>query len=350
MIQIIGVGLLCSVILGFVVQRGRFCLSDGFKKMYITQDNRIFHALLVVITIQAIAVHSLREFGILQFNVGSYSWVAVVIGSFVFGIGLILAGGCIMGTCYRAAEGRMGSWIALSFYLVTCAVMRTDLLSPLNKKIQGIQVKDNSIANTFDLNVWFLITLLLVITTLSIYQQGKKPKVAIPVIKQQRTALAYHLFEKRWQPFFTAILLGGILIITWLVSGESGYLARLGTPLLATNSTLYLVNEMNVNWEGLLVLSFVVGSFIAAKVSGEFRLRIPSKNVILSCLCGGILMGVGASLAGGSSIGNGLIQTALFTWQGWISLLFMILGAWTATYIVYIRPSLKKQLAAIQIN
>lgn len=37
-------------------------------------------------------------------------------------------------------------------------------------------------------------------------------------------------------------------------------------------------------------------------------------------------MGVGAALAGGCTIGNSLVQTALFSWQGWIALLFTFLG------------------------
>lgn len=36
-------------------------------------------------------------------------------------------------------------------------------------------------------------------------------------------------------------------------------------------------------------------------------------------------MGFGASIAGGCSIGNGLVMTAMMTWQGWIGLVFMIL-------------------------
>ena len=52
----------------------------------------------------------------------------------------------------------------------------------------------------------------------------------------------------------------------------------------------------------------------------------------------GILMGIGATLAGGCSIGNGLVETAFFSWQGWVSLPLMLLGTWVAAYFTIIRP------------
>ncbi|EPT9963828.1 YeeE/YedE thiosulfate transporter family protein, partial [Shigella flexneri] len=54
--------------------------------------------------------------------------------------------------------------------------------------------------------------------------------------------------------------------------------------------------------------------------------------------------------AGGCSIGNGLVMTAMMTWQGWIGLVFMILGVWTASWLVYVRPQRKARLATAAAN
>ncbi|MBQ0138538.1 MAG: YeeE/YedE family protein [Kurthia sp.] len=344
MTEMIITGLLCGAVLGFVLQRGRFCLTGGFRDMYLTKDNRMFYALLLAIAIQAVGVYALIQFGVLQFAAGTYSWVAVVIGSFVFGIGIIFAGGCATGTWYRAAEGLIGSWIALIFYMITSAVMKTGILLPVNEKLQGIQVKDNSMANTFGVSVWLLIALLVVIVAIIMYNQWKKPKVFIPKMKPKRTGLAYHLLERRWHPFFTASLVGIIAIVAWVLSENTGRMAGLGITTPTANILQYLVlgDSSFLNWGVFLVLGLFIGSFIAAKASGEFRLRVPAPKTIVYSLCGGVLMGFGASLAGGCSIGNGLVQTAMFTWQGWISLLFMIFGVWTASYFVFVRPAAKK--------
>lgn len=96
-----------------------------------------------------------------------------------------------------------------------------------------------------------------------------------------------------------------------------------------------------MNWGVFLVLGILLGSFIAAKGSREFRFRVPDAGTAVSSFIGGVLMGVGASLASGCTIGNGLVMTAMMTWQGWVALLFMILGTWTASYFIFVRPRVK---------
>jgi len=35
-------GLLCGILLGFVMQRGRFCITGAFRDMYVTKNNKMF--------------------------------------------------------------------------------------------------------------------------------------------------------------------------------------------------------------------------------------------------------------------------------------------------------------------
>jgi preprotein translocase subunit YajC len=37
-------------------------------------------------------------------------------------------------------------------------------------------------------------------------------------------------------------------------------------------------------------------------------------------------------------------MTAMMTWQGWIGLVFMILGVWSASWMLYVRPQRKAKL------
>ncbi|MEJ7228425.1 YeeE/YedE family protein, partial [Staphylococcus epidermidis] len=73
-----------------------------------------------------------------------------------------------------------------------------------------------------------------------------------------------------------------------------------------------------IDWGVFLVLGIFLGSYIAAKGSKEFRWRLPDIKTIRNSAIGGIFMGFGASVAGGCSIGNGLVETATMSWQGWI--------------------------------
>ncbi|KMK74832.1 membrane protein [Alkalihalobacillus pseudalcaliphilus] len=337
-------GLILGALLGFVMQRGRFCLTGGFRDMFISKDNRMFYALLIAIAVHAVGIYILIGTGFVQFSAGEFSWLGVVIGSFIFGIGIILAGGCATGTWYRAGEGLIGSWIALATYMLMAAIMRTGPLAPVNNSVSEVTLPSNSLEESTGISVWVFVAVLLAVVTWILVREFKKPKVAIPSLKPKRTGLAHLLFEKRWHPFFTATLIGVIAIAAWPISQVTGRMFGLGITTPSANILQFAVTaDMSfINWGVFLVLGIFIGSFIAAKASREFRFRMPDVKTGISSASGGLMMGFGASLAGGCSIGNGLVMTAMMTWQGWTALLFMILGTWTASYFVFIRPMKKK--------
>ena len=99
------------------------------------------------------------------------------------------------------------------------------------------------------------------------------------------------------------------------------------------------------SWGTLLVLGILVGSYIAAKVAGEFRIRVPDGRTSVRAIIGGIGMGVGASLAGGCTVGNGMVQTSLFSYQGWVAMAFIALGVFVGAKL-WLKPSGVKQGAA----
>lgn len=86
----------------------------------------------------------------------------------------------------------------------------------------------------------------------------------------------------------------------------------------------------------MLVFGILLGSYVAAKASGEFRVRVPSAQVAVRSVTGGALMGVGAALAGGCTIGNAMVETAQFSYQGWLSFAFMLLGTGAAAKVYII--------------
>ncbi|EFP9850334.1 transport protein YeeE [Escherichia coli] len=345
-------GLICGALLGFVMQRGRFCLTGGFRDMYIAKNNRMFYALLIAISAQSVGVFALIQAGLLTYEAGAFPWLGTVIGGYLFGLGIVLAGGCATGAWYRAGEGLIGSWIALFTYMVMSAVMRSPHASGLNQTLQHYTTEHNSIAETFNLSVWPLVTVLLVITLWVVMKELKKPKLKVATLPPRRTGIAHILFEKRWHPFVTAVLIGLIALLAWPLSEATGRMFGLGVTSPTANILQFLVagDVKYINWGVFLVLGIFVEAFIAAKASREFRVRAADAQTTLRSGLGGVLMGFGASIAGGCSIGNGLVMTAMMTWQGWIGLVFMILGVWTASWLVYVRPQRKARLATAAAN
>ena len=87
-----------------------------------------------------------------------------------------------------------------------------------------------------------------------------------------------------------------------------------------------------------MVIGIIIGACIAAYSADELKLRVPPWKTLLKTFGGGLLMGFGAVTSGGCNIGHilsGVPQLAISSIFGGI---FIVLGAWTASYFLFIRP------------
>lgn len=173
---------------------------------------------------------------------------------------------------------------------------------------------------------------------------ARGPQFALPA---RRTGVAHLLLEKRWNPLATGAVVGIVAAAAWPLSWATGREDGLGitTPSANLIGVIVTGDTSRFDWGVLLVLGILLGSYIAAKASGEFRVRVPDATIIIRSILGGLLMGVGAAWAGGCSIGNALVQTSLLSWQGWIALVFQILGVGAAAWVLLIRPRQKRRAA-----
>ncbi|MGQ0286187.1 YeeE/YedE family protein [Pasteurellaceae bacterium 22721_9_1] len=332
---------LIGSLLGFVFQRSRFCLTGGFRDMYIAKNNRMFYALLIAICVQSIGVISLMELGYIGSPYKDFSVVSIIIGSIIFGMSIVLASGCATGTWYHAGEGLISSWVALIMYMISAAMMRLGALNPIQKSMgQYVKINDN-LAASLGISVWWLVGLLTVITLFLVYKTLSKPQLKVATLPPRYTGLRHYLFEKRYHPFVAAIFIGLLAFAAWVANSMNGKTAGLGITGPSANIISFLVtgDEKKINWGVFLVLGIMFGAYIAAKGSHEFKWRMPDLRTLRNSVIGGLLMGVGASLAGGCTIGNGLTATAVMSTKGWLSLLFIIFGTWIMSYFMYVRPN-----------
>lgn len=334
-------GLMCGILLGFVLQRGRFCVVGAYRDIILSKKTTVFVAIFIAILIQSIGVFLLENTGVIKINHEPFFWLATIIGGLVFGFGMVLAGGCATGTWYRAGEGLIGSYVALFFYMLGAAIVKFGVLKPIDEGLRNYQIGDSTIYQSLNVSPLVLIAILFVIVCLLVYRELKKPKLKIARLSPKKSGISHLLFEKSWHPFVSAILVGLIAILAWPLSYATGREFGLGITTPSANIIAFLTtgNMQYVDWGMFLVLGIFVGSFIAAKGSNEFKFRMPDKKTLGQNAFGGILMGFGASIAGGCTIGNGLVETAIFSYQGWVAMVFFLIGSSIATYITIIRPS-----------
>lgn len=340
MLFTVATGLLCGIALGFVLQRGRYCMVSAYRDVYLTKDNRMFIATFIAIAVQSIGIYALYAGGVIELAQVPFTWVTAIVGGLVFGFGIVLAGGCATGTWYRAGEGLVGSWIALIAYMLGSAMTRHGMLKPVNDTLSKPRTEDVFIYETLNVTPWVLVSVLSIIVVFVVWRHFKQPAIRVPSLKARKSGIAHLLFEKRWHPFVTALLVGIIAIIAWPLSEATGRMYGLGITGPSGNLLKYLVtgDAKLLDWGVFLIIGIAAGSYIAARGSGEFRWRIPDFKTIRNNFVGGILMGFGAGIAGGCTIGNGLVNTSLFTWQGWVATPFIIAGTWLATWLFMVRP------------
>ncbi|MBP3036210.1 YeeE/YedE family protein [Arthrobacter sp. zg-ZUI100] len=332
-------GLFVGIALGFVMQRGRFCVTGAFRDIWVTRNTRWLTAFMVVVAVQSVGVFALDAAGVIALEPAAFPWLATIVGGLIFGFAIVLAGGCATGTYYRAGEGLVGSWLALITYALFAAIMKTGPLSGFTSSMRSVTVEQGTFHSVLNVSPWILVALLSAAVGLAVRHHLRKPKFTMAALPASKSGLAHLLFEKPWNAFATAVVIGLIAIAAWPLSWATGREAGLGITTPSSNAVNFLVtgDAELVDWGVFLVLGILVGSFIAAKGSGEFRIRVPDANTVLKSLGGGALMGVGAALAGGCTIGNAMVETAQFSFQGWTALVCMILGTGLAARLTIMK-------------
>lgn len=150
-----------------------------------------------------------------------------------------------------------------------------------------------------------------------------------------------------WPPYVAGIVLGLVLILTYILVGNgvgaSGAFARLAAGIgmgvipetTAGNSYLgpMVANGANpfASWIVLEVVGIAIGALLAAIGAGRFRLhldgakKLGQNRRILFALLGGALAGFGSRIAAGCTSGIGLSGTAMLGISGFVFLLTFFL-------------------------
>lgn len=104
-------------VVGLLVQRSRFCNTAALRDAILFKTYRNTKALLVammILTIGFTTFLTLGEGNPMHFDVG----LNQIVGLFLFGIGMVLAGACTVSTWVKTGEGNIGALWALIFTFI----------------------------------------------------------------------------------------------------------------------------------------------------------------------------------------------------------------------------------------
>lgn len=345
--------------LGFILQRGRFCLNSAFRDIIFMKDLTLFRAYLLSVVVAIIGSNLLEDAGLLMslnhqtgqmMSVGllrqNFVPIANIVGGFLFGMGIVLAGGCASGIVYRVGEGQAAAFVAVIGFFLGIVMTLDGLLSPLYRYLKSFGVTIFGKANPA---LWDLFGSGPVVkwVTIAVFSVG-----ALAFILKGKPTFGKSK-SKGYTWGLTGVLIGFLTIGAWWISSFFGGIPRglaITTPLREMfNAVLYktsyspfpefsFLGIFKGTWGVFFILSVPLGAFLSAKRLKEFTWKIPPAKEFLTVFFGSVLMGVGAVLAGGCNLGHGITGVSTMAVSSFVAITAIILGNWTMVYFKFIKP------------
>jgi uncharacterized membrane protein YedE/YeeE len=344
-------GLLLGIAIGFVLQRGRMCMNTAFRDSIFIKDLTLLRAYFIALVIMIVGANILNDMGVIRLAVQPFYPVANIVGGYIFGLGIVLTGGCGSGVWYKIGEGQFNAIVAVIGFFTGIHAAFTGVLNPLFKALKSVRVP---VAGHKFPTLWH------------IFGDGMTVKwIVIAVV-----VIAVGIFILKGKPFspgkqkgfswpLTGILLGIIGIFSfWAAMKWEGFPRGLSftTPTGELFSTILTGKAMSpshplarvfpmfdlgpfkITWASLYIIAVPLGAFISAKILKEFKWKVPPVDELLTVLGGSVMMGFGAAVAGGCNIGQGLTGASTLSIGSVVALISIILGNWTMVYLKFIKP------------
>jgi hypothetical protein len=134
--------LLFGAALGLILQRSRFCLVNAFREPFMSGQGEHARAGALALALCMIGFSVLKATDLKDASEWVFPsfWQGGLIGGTLFGVGMVLAGGCGAGSIWRAGEGHVKLWLALFCFALGTSMMRqflvrTDLIRRLGSPL-----------------------------------------------------------------------------------------------------------------------------------------------------------------------------------------------------------------------
>lgn len=310
---------------GIALYHASFGFTAGWRRIVSERRSTGLRAQFLLIALTAIVSYPLIAWG------GANAWVqpmsvSLIVGAFLFGMGMQLGGGCGSGTLFVVGGGSTRMVITLTFFIVGSVIGVAHLGFWRDMPSAG----RFSLINAFG-PVAALVILLAILGGLA-YGAMLIEKRAHGSLEPARRTASW--LRGPWSPWMGAVALAVVGILTFLVlnrpwgitqafgfwGAKAAYAA--GVPLDVWFMEPWSERRLNqsVFSDSTSVMDFgiVLGAMLAASLAGKWKpVWSLSASEIGTAVVGGLLMGYGARLGYGCNIGaylGGLVSGSLHAW------------------------------------
>jgi uncharacterized protein len=336
--------------LGVVFARGRFCFFCIMRDFIEDRDSAPLYAVLTSLAVGGIGYTII--FGMFlpdpsggrlpaEAHIGPVSWVLVA-GGLAFGVGMALSGACISGHLYRLGEGYgraplalLGALVGFGLGFLSWSTLYLGAIVSAPTLWPAAEL-GYALALAVHLAVLGGLALLLLrwVGPLAGREGGH--------LDMRRILRA--VFVTRWNPLVTGALVGLIGVVAYLRLEPLGVTSQLGSVTRTLMSEADLLGDrLNgldvlrgcatvvsqvITDNGWLIGGLVAGSLAVSLAGGRFRPSGVTLRNGSTAFLGGILMGWGAMVSLGCTVGTLLSGISALAISGWVFGLAVFGGVW----------------------
>jgi uncharacterized membrane protein YedE/YeeE len=325
-------GLAIGVAFGVTVQRTGFCLTAGFRGLWITDDRRKISSYALAVAVAVVATQTLEAFGLLDLSRSIYlsaplSWLVIPLGGTIFGYGMITANACGSRSLVLLAQGNLRSFVVLLCLGISAYATLSGIIAPLRIAIAApttigfgtLPSIPRHLEFALGANLARLLPAALLAAMLAIF------------------AFSNGQFRNSPRDILGGVIVGLLIAAGWLATGylgaddfEPGPVASLTfiQPVGETIQYVMLATGARVSFGIAVVCGVLIGALAAATATQSFNVRGFSRpGQMLRYMTGGTLMGIGGAMALGCSIGQGLTGLSTLAFGSFLAAAGIFVGS-----------------------
>ncbi|RCW46818.1 hypothetical protein DFQ14_101157 [Halopolyspora algeriensis] len=334
---------------GAVLFHARFGFTSAWRQLVAVGQGRALRAHTLMLAVACILFAPLLAAGV---GVGvdpegyvSPLGVSVVVGAFLFGLGMQIGGSCASGTLYNVGGGQTAIVFTLVGFIVGSVLGAWNFTFWTSTMPSGPAISLAQMPWGYGgaLAVSLAVLGLVAASTFVITRRRQPPEVGRPPAAK---GLA-RIVRGSWPLWVGALALAGLNALTLVFKGSpwgiTSAFALWGSKIAqgagvdvaswpywsAPEKAETLAGPVLAHATSVMDLGIILGALVAAAAGGSFVLhrKVPPR-VVLGAIVGGILMGYGARIAYGCNIGAYFGGIASFSLHGWLWALVAIAGTY----------------------
>ena len=357
---IIASSLVIGLVAGVVMHRASFCVTASFRDLFLFRDFFLMRQMILLVVVSMALFEAGRLAGLITihpFPLLSAPSLANLAGGFVFGIGMVLAGGCVVGSLYKMGAGSFASGLAFAGMLAGSAAY-----AEIHPQWSAFAKSTVLVKDAITLPQWLGVQPLALLLPLGLlgglwltreFRAGRmdRPAFAAGHLAPWRAAVILAVLG-----FASYVLIGMPMGITTSYAKLGAAIESLFAPEHVARLAYFSLQPLDYTppfsdqairggpgpqWDAIaaiqypLILGIVGGAMASALRLGEWRLQwqLPRRQ-LLSVLVGGVLLGLAARMAPSCNVWHLWGGVPILALQSLLFLAGLLPGTWVGTRLL----------------